>query len=464
MKQEKFWSLVVFVPLLVGILWVLGGALTLLWGVSVFDDDFEAYDLGILAGQGGWTRTTPPYDWDFEVVDSPTAEGVRSIKTSETGATSSAESTKTGVPLTTGTVYFNIYCEDYASVIFYLQGAGADFLAFRFSDSGVDNVRVEFHNNCEFVEQEMNFDYDEWVQIGIQWNAVTGHSSYLVGDTWSDEVWCETFDQALDRVEIIGQSYDHPSYIDYISSSSGVPPPGEKIWGTDPASETEITDLETTFEFEWEGLDDWDDFLIVFQNRPTGIFSEAEVFTTETVGTSGTGEMSFSDFDFDRNGKYYFYGVASKLEAEILEGMYLTGGYSYEWTDDIVDPEYWVEINIDGFPSIFEMSDFETWYDEEVDRFATSTPMFVAISGFFEPIINTFSEFGNRIKDYFNINEAYAQGYEIGKSIAYFTFFVGQVGLFLGGFPILKWVFIVILLLVGIFIFRLIMKFIPGLG
>ena len=461
MKEQKIWSFIIFVPLLIGILWVLLGTFTLLWGASVLDDDFEAYDLGNLAGQGGWTQTT---DWGADVVDTPTVEGVRAVQTVEDGAAAAAQTKKTGVPLTTGTLYFNGYTLAGGSYIFYIQSSGSDFLAFTLHESGTGDTDINFYDGCTNNEDVATISYGEWVQFGIDWNSVTGHTKFLVGDTWSEEYWCETLDEALDRVEIYGQDSDPgESFLDYIGS--GVPPPpGPKVWGTDPASETEITDLETTFEFEWEGLDDWDNLLIVFQNRPTGIFSEAEVFSVEIIGASGTGEMSFSDFDFDRNGKFYFYSVASVLEMEILEGMYLTGGYSVEWSDDLVDPEYFVTINIDGFPSIFEMSDFETWYGEEVDRFTTSTPMFVALSGFFEPIFNTVGEFGNRIKDYFNINEAYAQGYEIGKTISYFTFFVGQISLFLGGFPILKWVFIVILLLVGIFIFRLIMKFIPGLG
>lgn len=225
----------------------------------------------------------------------------------------------------------------------------------------------------------------------------------------------------------------------------------------------EIINLETTFEFGWENLYNDDSLSVAFYNRPTGIFSQAKAYEIETIGGAGTKELSFSDFNFDRNGKFYFYAITSKYIPTVIEGMYLTGGYSYEWSGDLVDPEYWITILLEGLVEIFEMSDFETWYSEE-SKFATPTAMFVSITGFFEPIFNKIGEFGSRIVDYFNVNEAYNQGYGIGKAIPYFSFFVGQTTLFLGGFPILKWLFIVILLLVGIFIFRLILKFIPGLG
>lgn len=155
--------------------------------------------------------------------------------------------------------------------------------------------------------------------------------------------------------------------------------------------------------------------------------------------------------------------MATRTVLEVIEGMYLTGRYSYEWSDDLVDPEYWFAINIEGFTPIFGMSDFEEWYAVE-SKFASSTAMFSAIAGFFQPTFNKIGEFGNRIKDYFDLDEVYSQGYEIGKYISYFAYFIDQISLFLGGFPILKWVFVVILLLTGIFIFRLVLKFIPFLG
>ena len=82
-------------------------------------------------------------------------------------------------------------------------------------------------------------------------------------------------------------------------------------------------------------------------------------------------------------------------------------------------------------------SDFETWYGE-VSKFTTSTAMFVSIAGFFDPIFSKIGEFGNRIKDYFNVNEAYEQGYQIGKTMSYFAFFCSTGQFIFRGFSDIK--------------------------
>ena len=241
------------------------------------------------------------------------------------------------------------------------------------------------------------------------------------------------------------------------------PYPTLRVWGIDPVSETEITDLDTNFEFGWEGLDDWDSLWVNFQNRPTGIFTEGqEILITTTP--SGSAVFNLTDFNFDRYGTFYFHAVAGREVPEVIEGMFFTGKYTSEWTGDLVSPDYnLILTTTTGLAPVFEMSDFEEWYGANA-KFDEPTDMFSAIAGFFDPIFNKIGEFGDRIADYFNVNEAYSQGYEIGKAVPYFTYFVGQVSLFLGGFPIMKWLFVIVLLLTGIFIFRLIMKFIPFLG
>lgn len=462
-RSQRNWSLVLFLPLAVGLLWVLLGVCGALWGASIFDDDFNAYNLGDLGGQGDWTND---YESIAVVVDSPTAEGARAVKTGDDPSEGLVAVRKTGTPTGIGITYFYAYFLANSDGYLLLQEieGGQARLYIRFVSDGAETT-ISVKDGCDTHSDIAVVDLNEWVLFGIDWNTTTGNSRFLVDDTWFSYFDCVDLDTDFENIIFYNDSGDVGNwYLDFISSEADLPPEEEVVWAISPASETEITDLTATFDFGWEGLADWDTLLVAFENRPTGIFSEATIYEIETIGESGTKELTFADFNFDRNGKFYFYALASKLEMEILEDMYLTGGYSYDWTDDLVDPEHWFIVNIEGFVSIFEMSDFETWYSENADKFVTSTAMFVAITGFFEPTFNKIGEFGNRIKDYFNLDEAYSQGYDIGKTIPYFTFFVAQVSLFLGGFPILKWVFVVVLLLVGIFIFRLVLKFIPGLG
>lgn len=459
-KQKRFYSLVILIPILIGLLWLITGAFSILLSASVFDDDFEAYDLGNLYGQGGWTKD---YTYGADVVDDPTAEGVRAVATSEDNSLCSTR--KIGTPTATGTTYFYAYFLEDGIGYFFIGDNSAVPLYLRF-DADDTEVVVNFKDGCSVHNGVGTFAIEEWVLLGLDWNGATDKTRFLIGDTWSGEYDCDLSGNDLDRIVVYGESQVSVGsnwYLDFIDSEGELPPIDEKVWSTSPASGTEITDLETAFEFEWEGLDDWDTLSVVFHNRPTGIYSEAQEYIIETTSPSGSMALEFQDFGFDRNGVFYFYGVATRYGVEFVEGMYITGRYSYEWSSDLVDPESWFTINIEGFEDIFGMTDFEEWY-VSISKFATPTDMFVSIAGFFDPIFGRIGEFGNRIKDYFDLDEVYSQGYEIGKTIPYFSYFVGQISVFFGGFPILKWVGILILILIGFFIFRLVLKFIPFLG
>jgi len=463
-QEQRFWSLVLFLPLAVAILWGLLAVSCVVLGFSAeWEETFENLDIGTINGQGNWTSGDPGA---FLVSNLNPYEGSKHLKVWNEVAgyknavfTADTETTA-GIVEWSFKVQMKRWAETSIGQFTFRDTTPINIFSFHFRETDADTFIIKETNDL-FPGKELYLD-DSWATIKITLDLDTRWVYLDVN--YKGEDWSQFSRSSPDMVDVKSVRIDcFDCGFDLDNMEYSFPPLVEKVWGIDPASETEITDLETTFEFGWEDLDDWDSLLIAFENRPTGIFSQAKIYEIETIGVAGTKELSFTDFNFDRNGKFYFYAVASKLEMEILEGMYLTGGYSYDWTDDLVDPEHWFTINIVGLTPIFEMTDFETWYGE-VSKFATSTAMFVSIAGFFDPIFSYIGEFGNRIKDYFNLNEAYEQGYQIGKTIPYFTFFVAQVSLFLGGFPILKWVFVVILLLVGIFIFRLILKFIPGLG
>ena len=461
-KNKRFWSLVIFIPLTVAILWVLLGAFSLIMAQTTFDDDFNAYDTGALYGQGIWLKT---YTYGANVIDDPVFEGARGVNMCSTFGSANI-TTQTITPATTGTIYWYLRFLLSSSDSIQLADnvyAGVPILKWAYVS---DEVIFSVFNGASYVEQSrIDYDPGAWYKFGATWNSTLNQYSFYIVDEWTETFEHASFSYAVDTFIMSAScpSAGKLTYIDYINSSGEPPYVEPKIWGTDPASEAEITDLETSFEFGWEGLEDWDTISVAFQNRSTGIFTDAKEYIIETVSPSGSVVLSLENFNFDRNGIYYFYGVATRQVIEVLEGMYLTGRYSYDWSEDLVDPEFWYTINIEGFSEIFEMSGFEGWYSE-ISKFATPTDMFVGIVGFFEPIFNKIGEFGNRIEDYFNLNEVYSQGYGIGKTIPYFTYFVGQVSLLLGGFPILKWLSIAMLILVGFFVFRLILKFIPGLG
>ena len=472
-KEQKFWGLVVLTMLLVGLIWTISGVFSIwlgfrssfIYASSIFEDDFEAYNLGGLDQQGGWWVVGT---YDGEVIDDPTAEGSRSANFCGTNGYSNTTRKSTGSPLTIGTTWFYIMpiLSAWDSIA---MGDVADpfTVNIKWAQTSQADLYFQIFNGTGWIAVD-NFAYDPdidgWIKIGIDWNSTTHKFKFFIDDGWTSEYTWANLDNAIDRFNMAGScDIGHTTYIDFISSTGELPAIEPRVWGIDPVSGTEITDLETSFEFGWEGLDDWDTLSVVFQNRATGIFSEAQDFIIETTSPSGLMVLNLQDFNFERNGIFYFFATATRTIAETIQGMFLTGRWSYEWSEDLVAPEYYLIINIEGLTPIFETSDFNDWYSVN-SKFDEPTDMFSAIAGFFSPIFSKIGEFGSRIEDYFNVNEAYAQGFEIGKSVPYFTYFVGQISLFLGGFPVMKWVFVLILLMTGIFIFRIILKFIPGLG
>ena len=178
------------------------------------------------------------------------------------------------------------------------------------------------------------------------------------------------------------------------------------------------------------------------------------------VGNSTT--TNLNAFNIDKNGDWYFQGFLSTLTTEIYDNLFFTGRYITETTDDLAyEDGYYLTFSILGYESIFVMETFENWYSTHTTRYDSPTDMFVAITGFFEPTFNKIGEFGQRIYDYFDLEEAYNTGYDIGKNIPVFAYYISQISVFIGNFPFIKWVFIILLFFIGVFIFRLIMKFIP---
>lgn len=445
LRQRAIWGLILGILVLSPGGWI--------YASTLFEDNFDSYDNGDLTGQGDWVQTDSSW-----LVQDTVKHGVKAIFC-DTGITCGNK--KTGEQTPTGSIglffriekigdncsqgWFNFYGDPNGTARFYFTWGGTGCKIYFTSDEGQ-------------VEIGTIDTYDTWFPVDFEWRDGT----HDVRMKWEGKDWTPWRVAYKDwtYIDTIGlRKADLDAWIDTIGETATLPP--VRVFGVSPASETTITDLETNFTLGWEFLDDWDSLSILFQNKDTGIFSSAKLL--ETVSPSGQETFAFKDFDFDRSGKYYFYAVATRLGIEVIEGMYLTGKYSYQWSDDLVSPDYWFLIDVEELTPFFGMTGFEEWYSE-ISKFATPTDMFVSIAGFFQPIFNKIGEFGNRIKDYFNVSEAYSQGYEIGKTISYFSYFVGQISLFLGGFPILKWVFVVILLLTGIFIFRLVMKFIPFLG
>jgi len=226
-------------------------------------------------------------------------------------------------------------------------------------------------------------------------------------------------------------------------------PPGLEFSVVSPASESTIEDIEDEITFSWSGWnfeDIWTEFLFWFIEENTGLATHRVLY--EPLTENGQISFPFSDFEFEKNGDYYLKARKS----------------SVKYGQELIYPDYWIRIEIEGWEYLFEMPDWETWYSENVEQFATPTAVFSGFAGFISPIFNKIGEFGNTALKFLDTDEAYDTGYNLGINIPVFSHYVDEIEVFFGGFPIIKVFLGFMVILIGIFIVRLILKFIPGLG
>jgi hypothetical protein len=227
-----------------------------------------------------------------------------------------------------------------------------------------------------------------------------------------------------------------------------------RVWGVSPASGGTTTSTDTNISIGWEGWDFEDiykDFVFSFREKNTGILTGTKIFAPTT--TAGTYTLPLSDFGISKNGNYYLHAKARSYLYE----------YTAYYTGDLVSPEWWINVNVEGWEAIFEMPATSTWYAAH-SKFATPTAGFLTITNFLTPIYNKLGEFGNRAIEFLNIEEAYDRGYDLGKIIPTYTQYITGIEVFFGGFPIIQIFTAFLAVLLGIFIGRLILKFVPFIG
>lgn len=178
----------------------------------------------------------------------------------------------------------------------------------------------------------------------------------------------------------VGEEMGYNEILGYYGDYFYIPPDAEterelRVFGISPASGSTATSTNENFIVGWEGWDFefiYKDFVFSFYEKNTGILTGSEIYEPETE--NGTTTLKFSDFKIDKNGKYYFYAKARSYLYE----------YTAYYTGDLVLPEWWVNIQVEGWPAIFEMPTFETWYNEH-SKFATSTAIFSGVAGLLSP-------------------------------------------------------------------------------
>ena len=415
-----------------------------------FEDSYEDYILGNLDGNNNWIEEMSEkwqVNWDITPPD-----GVKSVScgTLNTGC----RATRTGDLVETGSWAIDFYIpSDYhnANERLVVLGLGSTYVwSWKANFNGtVCKIwkGISIGDFTEFGE----FTCDAWHSVNVGWRTPGEIRFKLDDNDWTE--WQSTYSpfSGVDRIYLDSYSEFEKYYVDNLNTEL----PELRVFGVSPASGGTATSTEGNFIVGWEGWDFEDiyqDFVFSFLEKNTGILTGTKIF--EPMTEAGTTTLNFLDFGFDKNGDYYFHAKARS---------YLDSNYTAYYTSDLVSPEWWIRFNVEGWEEIFEMPVFETWYSEN-SKFATPTAMFTMLTNLWTPIFNKLGEFGSKVVAYLNLEEAYDRGYDLGKIIPTYTQYITAIEPFFGGFPLTTMFTSFLAILLGIFIGRLILKFIPGLG
>jgi len=437
----------------------------IVFGAVPFEDSFN-YELGNLTGQGGWLDWggAPSYP-PFKVV----AEGYSGYGASSWygGVSNPSNNFKTGASTTEGSLQFH----------FKVSASGSNpWQSGRFSiseETEDQNIQLDFDckdGNCEqangvrirYVSTSSSpvlgyVEANTWTKMSVEWDTISNTQRFKIAENdWSDLTEIINEPESLAVIKFYGTSYvsDFTIFFDEIETGVPPPPPELRVWGISPVSGTSTATTTINFTFGWEGWDFEDiykDFVLSFYEKNTGIVVGSVIYEPTTI--TGSSTLALSSFGFYKTGDYYF---KTKARSPLYE-------YTAYYTTDLVSPVWWINLNVAGWSPVFEMPDYTTWYAEN-SKFATSTAIFTGITNFLSPIFGKIGEFGNSVVAFLDLDEAYDRGYDLGLTIPLFSAYVSEIEVFFGGFPIIQLFLAFLVILLGIFIVRLILKFIPGLG
>lgn len=463
MKIPHKYKIVIYITgllVIIGALLVLGGVFNPVEGFYIgWSDNFDSYDdESLLSGQGGWIMTggsirvsndryysapngikrdsiEPYFDKRGEEIEI----GSLSFKFYDTGADNGSAFFLTNKDGSSGGFTFYIVKENETITIFY-DNTWAKRYTTGLALNAWHTASVEWNNITDYVRIKIDgLAWSEW------FNLLTGYPTKLVGGF------------------SVRYGYGSDVFYDDFSVFEGEPYLTDPfVWGDTPASGTIITDLNSVLTIGYEGLESWDSLYINLRNLETGINTDTRYFKVSEIGSSGELEINLQEFNIEKNANWYLYANAV-YEGYVYESGFLKGT-GYTWSDNLTDGDYYLTITATELQDMFVMESFESWYGNNVDRFDDPTEMFSSIAGFLQPIFSAIGEYGHNIRNYFDLENSYIKGFEIGKIIPVFNYYLDEISLFLGGFPLIKWFFIVSFILIGIFIFKLIFKFIPFLG
>lgn len=415
-------------------------------------ENFDSYSVGTdISGIGNWATTTYPAKVsDTQSVSAPNSaffDHPNWVRYAKLNIGTGSERLEFDV--------FLVACPTGSPFSFYFRDIGeGDFIGWFDSVELIDGECQIRGRKSGAYETIGTMPLDTWRTFIFEQETIAGsdYIRYSINGGVNFTTWLPAILSKRDiRIFHLLPNIFNKGYVDNITGE----PAELRVWGVSPASGSIATSTDANFTIGWEGWDFEDiykDFVFSFYEKNTEIVVGSVIYEPAT-STTGTYVLPLSDFGFWKNGDYYF---RAKARSPLYE-------YTAYYTTDLVSPEWWINLNISGWTSVFEMPDYMAWYAEN-SKFATSTAIFTGITTFISPIFNKIGEFGNSAVAFLDLDEAYDRGYELGKIIPIFRQYIDEIEVFFGGFPIIQIFLAFLVILLGIFIVRLILKFIPGLG
>jgi hypothetical protein len=241
--------------------------------------------------------------------------------------------------------------------------------------------------------------------------------------------------------------------------SLSAPPPLPVITITAPATGITITNIATNLVGNWSGInpDIYHNITFYFNSNFIGEQSVAKIIPI----TNWTGNFSIplNYFGISTNGQWDLKGSATYANTQ-LSDMYIT--------PDIISPVgYNLIFDIEGFHTPFTFTDFNTWYSENVLNYEAPSAWASGMMNYLQPILEKIAEFGARIQDYLDTSTAWQRGNSIGSVFPVVNAYILKINIFFGGFPIAQFFQWGILIMIGMFAIKIILKllsFIPIIG
>lgn len=239
----------------------------------------------------------------------------------------------------------------------------------------------------------------------------------------------------------------------------GNTPPSNIITITSPATGTTITDTSTDLVGAWANIDTdiYKNITLYFSSNFIGEQSVAKIITL--TASSGNFTIPLSYFGISANGQWNLKGNATFKNTQ-LSDMYVSV--------DLISPVgYNLVFDVSGFHTPYTFTDFDTWYSANIVNYGSPSAWANGMIGYLQPILEKVAEFGARMQDYLNTDTAWQRGNDIGSIFPVVNAYIDKINIFFGGFPIAQFFQWGILIMIGMFAIKIILKllsFIPVIG